>query len=491
MMTQSKNFTDQPPSNEMRQRLPLELTFLMLLLAMTHFSTMLMNQPPAYWLDPQYATQRVSFGFLLSGGPWLFLGFALLYLIILWILLRRLPARQGLLLSAMLSLPHALGLSETMYCGWKPIYAAHTSTACWVYSQAPPITFFILFTLILLGNRLPVWVHTWGKRLIPPLAAALVLVLGYGLLRAAFLPSSAWQPLAPKHHPGPRSAAVIAYDTQRQRAVMFGGIREWNGSVWVYDNSTWEWDGQDWIEIDTPISPTARYLHAMAYNEKLGTIVMYGGKNSSGDLADLWEYDGSNWRRLCPVCNPAARFGHKMFYDPQLEMIVMYGGQTGGVGYTEAWTWDGNAWNYLTIDTSSPGVFNAPLIHLPEQDRSISFMPGDYGGTWIWEENAWSKLDLLLQPPLRNEAALVYDPVRQASILFGGTVDYALYFNDTWVLEDDTWRPLKIARAPQPRTRASAFYDPIRQSIIVYGGSVNRHIYGDMWEFKFPGETNP
>ncbi|MBE0672356.1 MAG: hypothetical protein IH588_17410, partial [Anaerolineales bacterium] len=346
MMTQQKNSAE-----DMRRHIPRELVVLMLLLVMTHFSTMLMNQPAAYWLDPQYATPRMSFGFLLSGGPWFFLCIAIPYLMLLSIFLRRAPARLGLLLAGVLSLPHTLGLFETVYCGWQPMYAAHSYISCSVYSQGSSITFFILFVLILLGSRLPVWLRTWGKRLMILIAVGLVLILGYGLFRAVFRPTSAWQPLAPQHHPGPRSTATIAYDTLRQRAVMFGGVREWNGSDWVYDNSTWEWDGQDWTKIDTLISPTGRSLHAMAYDEKRGVIVMYGGTNNNGDLADLWEYDGSNWRRLCPVCNPAARFGHKMFYDPELEMIVMYGGQAGGVGYTEAWTWDGSAWNYLTIDT--------------------------------------------------------------------------------------------------------------------------------------------
>ncbi|MBI5943576.1 MAG: hypothetical protein HY864_04350 [Chloroflexi bacterium] len=486
MIFQAQNTTE-----ETRQQIPMELTVLMLLLILIHFSTLLMNQPPAYWLDPQYATPKASFGFLLSGGPWFFIGIALFYLIVIWGLLRKLPARLGLLLAAVLSLPHTVGLFETIYCGWQPVHAAHSAMACSVYSQGSIITFYILFSLILLGSRLPVWLRTWGRRLISPLAVGLVLFMGYGLFRVALPPSSDWRPLAPKHHPGPRTNTMIAYDTQRQRAVMFGGIQEWNGNTWVYDNSTWEWDGQDWIEINTPISPTGRVMHAMAYDEKRGTIVMYGGKNNSGDLADLWEYDGSNWRRLCPVCNPAARFGHKMFYDPELEMVVMYGGQTGGVGYTEAWTWDGFAWNYLTIDTSSPGMFNAPLIHIPEQHRSISFMPGDYGGTWVWENKAWSKLDLSLQPSLRNEAVLVYGPLQDISVLFGGTVDYDIFFNDTWVLQEDAWSPLTIARAPRPRARAAAFYDPIRQSVIVYGGEANGQIFADMWEFKFSGETNP
>jgi hypothetical protein len=480
MMNQPRHST----SKAMQPPLPSGLVFLMILLVLTHFSMMLINQPPAYWLDPQYATSKDSFGFLLRGGPWLFLGIMLLYLIFLWFLLRRLPARQGLLLSAILSLPHVLGLYEVLYCNWKSVYWAQSFTACSIYSQGSYILFYVFFTFILLGERLPIWMRTWGSWLSLPLVAILVLVLGSELLRAAFPPSSAWQPLAPVHHPGPRAAAAIAYDTQRQRAVLFGGLREWNGSVWIYDNSTWEWDGQDWIKINTPVSPTGRYLHAMAYDEKRGTIVMYGGKNSNGNLADLWEYDGSNWRRLCPVCNPAARYGHKMFFNSELEMIVMYGGQLGGVGYTEAWTWDGNAWNYLTIDTSSPGIFNAPLIHLPEQGRSISFMPGDYGGTWIWENTTWSKLDLPLQPPLRNEAVFVYDPMANASVLYGGRADHDLYFNDTWVLEGNTWSPIKIARAPQLRAQAAAFYDPIRQSIIIYGGSINHRIYSDMWEFK-------
>jgi hypothetical protein len=70
-------------------------------------------------------------------------------------------------------------------------------------------------------------------------------------------------------------------------------MTNWNEKEWVYDTSTWEWDGKDWKEIKTSVAPAGRILHAMAYDEKLGKVILYGGQNSSGNLADLWEWDGT------------------------------------------------------------------------------------------------------------------------------------------------------------------------------------------------------
>jgi hypothetical protein len=220
--------------------------------------------------------------------------------------------------------------------------------------------FFLIFGLILFAGHLP---ERWVKQVKRPailLSAAWLLLMGSGVYRAAFPPASPWSPLAPEHSPGPRSMAAIAYDASRQRAVLFGGISHWNGREWVYDNSTWEWDGRDWQRIETVAAPTGRILHAMAYDEVNEKVILYGGQNTSGSLADLWEWDGETWRRLCPVCNPAARSGHKMVFDTVRQRIVIYGGWSEDKGYSEGWTWDGQEWSYIQFDDSVPALYNAP-----------------------------------------------------------------------------------------------------------------------------------
>ena len=95
-------------------------------------------------------------------------------------------------------------------------------------------------------------------------------------------------------------------------------------------------------------------------------------------------------------------------------------------------------------------------------------------------------LGLASQPPLRDEAVLVYDPARDLSVLFGGTDEDRVLFDDTWIFQDDTWTKLEAPRFPPQRSKAAAFYDPLRRSVILYGGELYGSIYGDMWELALP-----
>ena len=113
-------------------------------------------------------------------------------------------------------------------------------------------------------------------------------------------------------------------------------------------------------------------------------------------------------------------------------------------------------------------------------------MGREWGGTWIWKGDVWQKPDLAAQPPLRDEAVLVYDPARDLSILFGGTNEDKVLYDDTWIFQADTWTRLDAPRFPPQRNKAVAFYDPVRNSMIVYGGEVFGSIYSDMWELTLP-----
>jgi len=443
-----------------------------------------MNQPAAYWLNRQYASMVLPFSFLLHNGPVAFLAIAGLYLVIAGLLLRNLRAQAGLFLAAIFGLMHSIALLQTTVCGFSTLYESHSAWGCHTYRFAPIILFFVLFTLMLLAEHLPEqWIHL-SKKILIPLIGVWVLLMAYGIFRAAFPLASPWEALAPAHSPGPRSMAAIAYDTKRQRAVLFGGVTRWDGKQWVYDNSTWEWDGQDWQQMKTPLAPPGRILHAMAYDEKTGSVILYGGQNSSGNLADLWKWDGVTWHRLCPVCNPAARFGHKMIFDVGRQEIVVYGGQDGKIEFNQAWTWNGEKWDYFQFENTAPAAYNDPMVYDQDSERIISFMGSEWGGTWIWEASQWQKLHASIGPPTRSEATLAYDPINDYTVLFGGLNNSEMMFNDTWMLQGEKWLKLNTSSAPPERHRALSFYDPVRQSVILYGGEIMGSIYSDMWELN-------
>ena len=84
--------------------------------------------------------------------------------------------------------------------------------------------------------------------------------------------------------PTPRSDHAMAYDSARQRVVLFGGDLGYSG----YFGETWEWDGANWTQVSSG-GPSARSRHAMAYDSARQRVVLFGGYG--GDrFDDTWIY---------------------------------------------------------------------------------------------------------------------------------------------------------------------------------------------------------
>ena len=67
-----------------------------------------------------------------------------------------------------------------------------------------------------------------------------------------------------------------------------------------------------WLQIHPSTAPAGRQGHAMAYDFARSRVVLFGGANGGGSLADTWEWDGTNWSRRNPTSSPSARYAHLM-----------------------------------------------------------------------------------------------------------------------------------------------------------------------------------
>src|SRR5512133_680395 len=83
---------------------------------------------------------------------------------------------------------------------------------------------------------------------------------------------------------------------------------------------------QTWHQISVVPSPSARVSHCMAYDSARQRIVMFGGNSNGLVLADTWEWDGSNWVQRNPVTSPPARAEFSMAYDSLRQRVVVFGG---------------------------------------------------------------------------------------------------------------------------------------------------------------------
>ncbi len=470
--------------------LPRIITVAQLLLVLTQAANLIASQPAAYWLDARQTLPFGPLGFLIRMGPLPFAIVALLYLILIGLLLTRLRRPLALPLFGALYFLHTELLFWSTHCNWQPFFTINNPGECNVIGA---FRFFIwlFITCILLLSLFP-WAEKISKsfkhrafQIAWGLSALWLIFLAAGILKAAEIQFSVWKPVVSAHSPGARSLAVVAYDTKRGRAVLYGGVSTDAMGYVTYHSDTWEWDGHDWIQMQASGGPPPRVAESMAYDEKRGVVVLYGGYFQNNPLMDVWEWDGHSWSKRCPTCNPSGRFYHQMYYDPLLEKVVVFGGVNNETSYHEAWAWDGQSWSQLGFDSQVPNFSADSLVYDTNRQRVVAFLNETWGGTWIWKGLTWTKLILNPQPPSRQYFRMAYDPGLDRTVLFGGmTGDTPL--NDTWVFQNNAWSQVQSSLQPPARSTPVLFYDSVRKRIMLYGGEQFGTPLSDMWELDLP-----
>lgn len=165
--------------------------------------------------------------------------------------------------------------------------------------------------------------------------------------------------------PQRRSWVAAAYDSARNRVVMFGG--------WVYGpgggetNSTWEWDGTNWTTGAT--GPQSRHFAGLAYDSARQRTVMFGGISNSTMLADTWEWDGQTWA-FAAITGPSARSVRCMAFDSNRQRAVLYGGSGVTGQQSDVWEWDGATWSARTT-INVPGTTGLWMVFDPGRGKMI------------------------------------------------------------------------------------------------------------------------
>lgn len=213
--------------------------------------------------------------------------------------------------------------------------------------------------------------------------------IGLGFLSDTWEWNGSWT-LRATSGPSARSGYAMAYDSQRGKTVLFGGYY-YNGSH-NYPADTWEWNGSAWV-LRATSGPAGRENAAMAYDSQRDKIVLFGGRNSSGSLADTWEWNGSTWTQLV-ASGPAARYGPAMAFDAIHGNIIL----VGGLGGSDTWTLGGPGIPSFLATTLVYGTgCGTPAITIAPQAGSrpligriqVSNIANAFAGT-SWVALGWS-----------------------------------------------------------------------------------------------------
>ncbi|MHC4916539.1 MAG: Kelch repeat-containing protein [Planctomycetota bacterium] len=134
---------------------------------------------------------------------------------------------------------------------------------------------------------------------------------------------------------------------RRVLAAETGKVTE--GRRWYPANSgTWTFseEAKKWSAIPQPIGkqPPGRILPAAAYDADEKKIVMFGGDNFCGPLADTWIYDCEKreWSQAEPKTSPPPRACGAMVYVADQKCVLLCG------GFGAGWKTLGDTWIYVT-----------------------------------------------------------------------------------------------------------------------------------------------
>ncbi|HEX9907766.1 MAG TPA: kelch repeat-containing protein [Thermoplasmata archaeon] len=321
--------------------------------------------------------------------------------------------------------------------------------------------------------------------------------------------NNAWTNLNPDSNPPGRINHAMAYDAQSDRVVLFGGfyyIGTWmpNDETWVYDS-----DSNTWTQKNPSIRPSARELHAMAYDSESDQVVLFGGNvRGANPLSDeTWTYnlDSNTWTQKSPGVRPSARECQAMVYHAQSGRVVLFGGLCwSGYAYEswETWTYDvGNT----TWTNMNPGSRPSPrqehsMIYDAQSNRVILFggWDGTYGsGTWsyVYEINQWSDLNVEVSPSARFDHEMIYDSQSDRMILFGGSIGgySGAPSNDTWAYNFGTniWTNMIQSANPSARIGHSMAYDAQSDRVLLFGGAceVTPSPNNETWAYDYDNNT--
>ena len=259
------------------------------------------------------------------------------------------------------------------------------------------------------------------------------------------LNGSTWTSFTPAIDPGYRSRFGTVYDPDRAKVLVLTGS-ESNWSGYGLHGDVWAWDGAAWTAVVA--APSTRQGQAMAYDSARDRTVVFGGTHNRTDrmhLDETWEFDGSAWLRQEPARRIGPFVDSSMAYDSARGKTVLFGGaDRQGIAYSPTAEWDGVTWTLATPPLSPLRRSSASMAYDPARGRMVLF--GGAGSvallndTWEYDGATWTEITAASPPPPRLAASLVYDPVRARMVLYGGLAGAGSFPSDTWEYDGADWR---------------------------------------------------
>jgi hypothetical protein len=261
------------------------------------------------------------------------------------------------------------------------------------------------------------------------------------------------------------SPALAAIVTDPVHQVVLGLNTEWNSRLLAL----WRWDRRAWVPLPATNAPPGRAEFGLAYDSTRERLVLFGGTdNGNAVLAETWEFDGTTWERRLPEHSPPARKSPSMAFDPVRQRVVVYGGQT-PMALGDAWEWNGFDWQPLSNAGAPSARYAVPMIWDATHARLLLIgnplgVPGVEAFSW---DGAWTDVTPAM-PPARPifVRSMAEDPQRQV-VLAVEPVSFSVM--GTWEFTAAGWTQRMPVVSPGTNSFPGAAWDPVGQHVLISG----------------------
>lgn len=486
--------TDQPPWYARFLKpphLPKLMQWVLVVLILSELLVVLLAQSPTYWVLLENANSPL-FGLdkLMEIHPLLYPAVVLGYLALVLLTMRHLSLKFSLFLWIILSFIHLDTVSDWADCLLWQHFGLFETQCEWILNPVIETVQVIIVALAATLSLLPLVNPTniqkggglsrWTGRFIAGISGVWLLLLTAGLIWLLLVPFKGWMALIPEVMPSARLRSGIAYNSDQQAALLFGG--ELGDTTKMAD--TWLWDGEEWLELTPLTSPSPRHSARMAYDPIRKKTVLFGGEGPNGWLYDTWEWDGSNWEFISdlPILPPPGGCCDHMYYDKDEQKVVMFAGESHLNVLTAKWAWNGQEWTQIQTGMSIPEVSGYTLAQNPEDHSVLAF----YGqSTWRLTDSNWVAVGDQAVKTNNYAGSMAYEPNLDAYISYGGIdLDDQSVLDETWIFKDGQWLELKTPYNATTRWGQMMFYDEKRKAIMMLGGFDGTNPVGCMWQLN-------
>ena len=248
------------------------------------------------------------------------------------------------------------------------------------------------------------------------------------------LDATGWQSMAAQGSPALAHHAMV-FDQSRQVLVLCGQAQMMSSG-----HDIWEFSQGAWTKVYS--LPGSGFGDAeLAYDTARQRIVLY--RAAADARVETWECDSGAWQKREPAQNPASTFdGALLEYDAGLLkcVLVAEGGSTAAV---QTWLWDGANWSQ-SAGAQPTWALTGGMAY--DAVRQQLVLLSTHMQTWVFDGAGWTQKYPAHAPGYLRLGyfALKYDAARQKCSFFSGegaaTAGAAVsYPTTTWDWDGQDW----------------------------------------------------